>query len=127
MRICDWSLDVCSSDLAFRELPAAEWIEPLAANGVPVGLIKTVPEALSDAKESGRGMIMALSGDDGAAIGVVGNPIKFVGEQEVAGRYPPELGADAYDVLNTWLELDSADIAQLVDGKVVIVHDGAES
>ncbi|MFW7343244.1 CoA transferase [Pollutimonas sp. H1-120] len=104
---------------AFRARPAADWIEPLAVAGVPVALIKTVPEALSDARESGRGMVMELVKDDGTSIDVVGNPIKFVGVEEEAGRYPPELGADARAILDSWLGLDNTHVAQLLACKAV--------
>jgi len=110
---------------AFLARPAADWIEPLAVNGVPVALIKTVPEALDDARESGRGMIMPLRKGDGTAIEVVGNPIKFVGMPETAAEYPPGLGADAHAVLNAWLDMDDAHIEQLLDDKAVVMRERA--
>lgn len=110
----------CLLEEAFLARPATDWIEPLAANGVPVALIKTVPEALADARESGRGMIMPLSKNDGTKIDVVGNPIKFIGISEAPSSYPPVLGESVYDVLQDWLGLNAAQVAQLVDSKTVL-------
>lgn len=90
-------------EAAFLKKPAAQWIDHLNALGVPVALIKNVPEALADARDAGREMIMRLEDDAGHQADVVGNPIKFVGEPTVAATYPPALGGDAHAVLNDWL------------------------
>lgn len=108
-------------ETAFLARPAAQWVEPLAENGVPVALIKTVPEALDDARRSGRGMIMPLSKQNGTKIDVVGNPIKFIDAAELPGRYPPALGEDARGVLGAWLDMDGDRIERLVDSKTVVL------
>jgi crotonobetainyl-CoA:carnitine CoA-transferase CaiB-like acyl-CoA transferase len=88
---------------AFLARDAAAWIEPLTAQGVPVALIKTVPEALQDARESGREMITAMVSPQGQRIEVVGNPIKFAGVPTPPAAYPPALGADGEAVVQDWL------------------------
>ncbi|SMH46688.1 CaiB/BaiF CoA transferase family protein [Azospirillum agricola] len=108
---------------AFLARDAADWIAPLDARGVPVALIKTVPEALSDARGHGRGMILPLTDAAGTSIDVVGNPIKFVDETGLAddpASYPPVLGADAESVLDQWLGLGSADVRKLFDAKTLV-------
>lgn len=112
---------------AFLSRPAAEWIEPLASCGVPVALIKTVPEALSDARESGRDMIVELTKEDGTSIEVVGNPIKFIGATAETEAYPPALGADAYHVLNKWLGLDYAKITDLMNNNALLREERVRS
>ncbi|ARP76580.1 CaiB/BaiF CoA transferase family protein [Bordetella genomosp. 6] len=107
-------------EAAFLARPAAEWIEPLAANGVPVALIKTVPEALSEARTSGRGMVMPLRRPGGPQIEVVGNPIKFMGEAEPPARYPPRLGEDAPAILARWLGWSEQEILAMQARKVVM-------
>jgi len=106
-------------EAAFLKRPAAEWVQELAENGVPVALIKTVPEALADARESGRGMIMPLSRGDGRSIEVVGNPIKFMGQTEPESTYPPALGEDAMKVLSEWLGWECSKVDGLVEKKVL--------
>jgi crotonobetainyl-CoA:carnitine CoA-transferase CaiB-like acyl-CoA transferase len=100
---------------AFLGRSAADWIEPLNRQGVPVALIKTVPEALADAREAGRDMIVHLQGCGDQRIEVVGNPIKFPGAPKVAHSYPPALGQHSADVLNRWLALTPQAIAALRD------------
>lgn len=104
---------------AFLARGAADWIAPLQECGVPVALIKTVPEALADARMAGRGMVQPLRREDGTRIEVVGNPIKFVGETSPEPGYPPRLGEDAACVLGGWLGLDAAEVEALrADGVV---------
>jgi CoA:oxalate CoA-transferase len=98
---------------AFLARDAAAWIDPLVKKGVPVALIKNVPEALRDARASGRDMITTLVGADGETIDVVGNPIKFFGAQELPASYPPALGADAELVLNDWLGMATSEVQAL--------------
>lgn len=104
---------------AFLLRPAADWIAPLQQEGVPVALIKTVPEALADARESGRDMIMPLTSHGGRQIEVVGNPVKFVGEAPPGAVYPPALGQDAEPVLAQWLGADPASIQHMRDRGVI--------
>ncbi|ARP80438.1 carnitine dehydratase [Bordetella genomosp. 8] len=100
---------------AFLARPAADWVEPLQRAGVPVALIKNVPEALADAREAGRSMVLPLCDNDGDAIDVVGNPIKFSGEAEVPPTYPPRLGKDADEVLARWLGMPADDVRSLAE------------
>lgn len=98
-------------EAGFLQRNASDWIEPLTRLGVPIALIKTVPEALQDAREAGRGMIESLESDAGDRIDVVGNPIKFVSQQKAdVSTYPPALGADNEVVLRHWLEADASEI-----------------
>ena len=106
-------------EAAFLERSAADWIQPLVDHGVPVALIKTVPEALDDARIANRGMIAALQSDSGDSVEVVGNPIKFMGEPEAPASYPPALGADTAAVLTQWLSMDDVQVKDLLQRQVV--------
>ncbi|MFM0283826.1 CoA transferase [Paraburkholderia sediminicola] len=107
-------------EAAFSTRPAADWVEPMTQNGVPVALIKTVTEALDDARISGREMIVSLSDTDGHRIDLVGNPIKFSGGESVEPEYPPKFGANAQHVLSEWLDLDQEVIDDLMTQNVVL-------
>src|SRR5690606_33429539 len=111
---------------AFRTRPAAEWIAPLEELGVPVALIKTVPEALEDARAGERNMITAMTSNAGDTIEVVGNPIKFVGAAEPAPSYPPVLGEDAGPVLSQWLDMSQAEVDSLL-GEGIVTQRAAAS
>ncbi|WP_417260640.1 CaiB/BaiF CoA transferase family protein [Celeribacter sp.] len=89
---------------AFLTRDAIDWIPILEEADVPVALIKTVPEALDDARAYGRDMISRLEDDKGGHIHVVGNPIKLMGEQPMAASYPPTLNGDRDTVIAEWLD-----------------------
>jgi crotonobetainyl-CoA:carnitine CoA-transferase CaiB-like acyl-CoA transferase len=98
-------------EAAFLAAPADAWVERLVARGVPVALIRTVPEALDDAAQSGRGMVIELADGD-RRVQVVGDPIQYPGRPE--GRaFPPRLGEHTADVLRERLGLDDAEVARL--------------
>lgn len=88
---------------AFLTRDAKDWIPILEDADVPVALIKSVPEALGDARSYGRDMITQLDNGTDQPIEVVGNPIKIAGQAERADRYPPTLGADLESVTADWL------------------------
>lgn len=89
---------------AFSKKSASVWVECLIDNDVPAALIKKVPEALNDARESGRGMILNMQNPQtGKNVEVVGNPIHFDKEPAPEASYPPALGTSAETVLKDWL------------------------
>jgi CoA:oxalate CoA-transferase len=83
---------------AFKNRPAAEWADLLAAAGVPVAMVKNVPEALADARGSGRDMVVDLAGPDGTLVGTVGSPMLLDGVPR-PHRYPPAFGGDTEAIL----------------------------
>lgn len=107
-------------EAAFTAAPAATWVDQLTDRGVPAALIKTVVEALDDAEESGRGMVVDLADDLGRSVRVIGSPVKFVGESPVATGFPPALGRDTSRILRERLSMDHAQIEELVRDGVVM-------
>ncbi|MFC7766641.1 CaiB/BaiF CoA transferase family protein [Leucobacter soli] len=94
---------------------AANWVERLTVASVPAALIKTVPEALDDAEQAGRGMIVDLESEDGRRIRTIATPITFTGEEPRAHDFPPQLGADTDRILQEMLGMVEADIERLRD------------
>lgn len=92
---------------------AADWVEQLEKSGVPVALIKSVPEALADARQAGREMVVDLEGPDGQKISVVGNPVKISEYVTPALRYPPRLAEDTDMLLQELLGLGTDEIESL--------------
>ena len=86
-------------EAAFCARPAAEWVELLVARAVPAALIKTVPEALADARQAGRGMITPVTGPDGTVVETVATPVRYLGADPPPPRFPPRLGADTAAIL----------------------------
>ncbi len=87
----------------FLTRDAKDWINVLEEADVPVALIKSVPEALEDARSYGRDMITQLENGTDPAVDVVGNPIKFAGHAAPKNSYPPTLGDDLASVQADWL------------------------
>ncbi|CAN5397467.1 CoA transferase [soil metagenome] len=103
---------------ALLERPAEEWAALLVERSVPVALIKTVPEALADARHDRRGMSLPLYGPHGV-VETVGSPLQWMGEQPPGATYPPALGLDTVDVLAE-AGYDAERIQRLVAEGVVV-------
>ena len=86
-------------EAGFLSAGAEAWVDRLVERAVPAALIKTVPEALDDARSAGRGMIVPLAGPDGRVVETVATPIRFAGAGLAGHRFPPRLGADAVEIL----------------------------
>lgn len=109
-------------EAAFLDRDAADWITPLVEAGVPVALVKTVPEALADARVGQRDMICEIKDDSGNRVEIVGNPIKFPNAEPKPPGFPPPLGHHTRSVLNTWLDLDAADVDALLAAEVLTIQ-----
>lgn len=108
-------------EAAFRERSAQDWVDALEAAQVPCAMIKTVPEAIQDAREAGRGMIVELEDGLGNSVEVVGNPVRVGGAsgyQPQEYSYPPRLGADSKSLLAA-VGVDPADIDAMVERGVI--------
>jgi crotonobetainyl-CoA:carnitine CoA-transferase CaiB-like acyl-CoA transferase len=58
-----------------RERPAEEWVEALDAAGVPVGKVRTVPEALAAAAAAGRPATQTVDHPTAGPLDLVASPI----------------------------------------------------
>jgi crotonobetainyl-CoA:carnitine CoA-transferase CaiB-like acyl-CoA transferase len=108
---------------AFTQRSAHEWVDDLLARNVPAALIKTVTEALADARNGSRDMVIEVAAKDGRHIAMVGNPIKFVGETQLEPGFPPKLGEDTAHVLTELLSLPKEEVASLQARGVIRVAD----
>ncbi|MCW2692786.1 MAG: putative acyl-CoA transferase/carnitine dehydratase [Mycobacterium sp.] len=108
---------------AFLAEDAATWVDRLVERRVPCALIKTVPEALDDARETGRGMVLDLESEDGRRISVLGNPLLLVGDEPAAPEFPPVLGEHSDELLTGLLGMEPAQVARLHREGVVLGPD----
>jgi crotonobetainyl-CoA:carnitine CoA-transferase CaiB-like acyl-CoA transferase len=99
------------------ERSAEEWVEGLDAAGVPVGKVRTVPEALAAAAEAGLPATLGVEHPSAGPLELVASPIWGATERESATA-PPLLGEHTADVLHE-LGHDRARIAELAERGVV--------
>jgi CoA:oxalate CoA-transferase len=84
---------------AVQRRNATDLVADLIAQSVPAAMVKTVPEALEDARQADRGMSLVLESPHGQPLETVGSPLQWIGEPPREAIYPPSLGADTSDVL----------------------------
>ncbi len=94
----------------------AEWIEGLAAVGVPCSPVNTIADVFADPHTAAREMRIAMrhpaAGGDGT-VPLIGSPLKLSETPITYRHHPPMLGEDTEAVLADWLALDSAAIDTL--------------
>jgi crotonobetainyl-CoA:carnitine CoA-transferase CaiB-like acyl-CoA transferase len=100
-----------------RERPAEDWISELDAAGVPVGKVRTVPEALAAAAAAGRPATLSVEHPTAGALDLVASPIW--GPTRGDPSAPPLLGQHTREVL-TELGRSDEDIAALAAGGIVL-------
>ena len=101
-----------------RERPAEDWLTELDAAGVPVGKVRTVPEALAAAAEAGRAATLTVEHPTAGPLDLVASPIW--GATAAAPTPPPLLGEHTAEVLGE-LGRTSAEIEALAARSVVRV------
>jgi CoA:oxalate CoA-transferase len=106
-------------EAAFHKRTAAAWVDDLLAADIPAAVVNTLDRSLSDPQVRHRRMVLDLDGPAGEQARVAGNPIKFVGEGDMASNYPPILGADDRPVLSSVLGLSDERIDALIRDGIV--------
>ena len=83
---------------AFAERPGEEWVELLGAAGVPVGKVRSIPEALDAAAAAGRPATVTLPHPSAGSVELIGSPIwgDWLPPEATA---PPLLGEHTEEVL----------------------------
>jgi crotonobetainyl-CoA:carnitine CoA-transferase CaiB-like acyl-CoA transferase len=100
-----------------RERPAEEWIEALEVAGVPVGKVRTVPEALAAAAEAGHPATLGVEHPTAGPLDLVASPIWGPTDRRAATS-PPLLGEHTAAVLSE-LGRSQEEIAALLERGVV--------
>jgi crotonobetainyl-CoA:carnitine CoA-transferase CaiB-like acyl-CoA transferase len=82
----------------FRERPADDWVSALDAAGVPVGKVRSVPEALAAAAAAGRPATIGVEHPTVGELELVASPI-WRGDDAADTLPPPLLGQHTGEVL----------------------------
>ena len=110
---------IAAFDQAFLEKDADDWVASLLAEGVPVGTVNSVGEALANPQVVWRNMILELIDDEGNHLRVAGNPIKLPQDGERTHTFPPRLAQHTQEVLRDVLKLSPEKIGELVASEIV--------
>lgn len=92
---------------------ADEWVERVHPQGVPVGAINSIAQALEEPQVKARNMLVNIPHPLNPEFVTVGSPIKLSGTPVEYLRAAPMLGEHTDDVLKQQLGLDDKRLAEL--------------
>jgi len=106
---------------AFAADSAANWVRRLAARGVPISKVNSIPEATAEAREDRRSVLLSVGRPRGYEqdVELVGTSFTSPEDAPTALRPPPALGEHSREILSE-LGLDRERIRSLVEQGVVI-------
>lgn len=101
----------------FLTQPAQYWYDKLMQRGIPVGLIKSVGQVLSEKERKEREMVIELEDIEAGTFRLVGNPVKL-NQFSIPRRSPPRLGEHRQEILQE-LGFSEQEIHQWIQEKIV--------
>jgi crotonobetainyl-CoA:carnitine CoA-transferase CaiB-like acyl-CoA transferase len=104
---------------AFVRAATADWLEKLAAHGVPAGPINTIADVLTDEFAVERKLVRMMPHRLAGDVPVVANPVGFSSTPVSYRRGPPVLGEHTAEILADVLGMDSETIRALSAAGVV--------
>ena len=109
-------------DLIAKELinySAKSLINLLRQNGIPVGQVNTVKEALASDQTKAKKMVRTIDHNKIGKFKTLGIPLKMVGTPSSIRYAPPLLGQHTEEVLKEYLDLNATAVEELRHKKVI--------
>jgi len=104
-------------DAAFAERPTAEWLEALAARGVPSAPVNNVTDALLDPQVAARGDLVEIEHPRLGTVRQVASPLRIGGESNPLRRAPAR-GEHTVELLVSLCGYSSERVAELASSGV---------
>ena len=111
---------------ATRRQTTEHWVETLSVYGIPIGPLNTIGQAVAQPQIAHREMIAEVEHPAAGTVKMAASPLKL---SRTPGRVRgpgPAFGADTEAVLEEWLGLDGAAVAELADDGVVLTEGGPD-
>ncbi|WP_375777663.1 CaiB/BaiF CoA transferase family protein [Bradyrhizobium sp. ma5] len=86
----------------FARRSRADWLQALAAAGIPCGAIKSVGEVCETPQLTQRGMVQTVSHPAAGGVKFIARPTRFGDEPPAPSTPPPMLGEHTREVLAEW-------------------------
>ncbi len=108
-------------EAAARTKSVSDWLEGLAALGVPCGPVNTLDKVFNDPQFVHRGMKIQMEYPSAASgcVNLIGNPVHFSKTPVTYRQAPPRLGEQTTDVLAELTTLSKDQINQLKTNRVI--------
>ena len=97
----------------FRNGSTQHWLDVLEPAEIPVGRVRSVPEALSNPQVADRQMLIEVEHPTVGRMRMTGNPIKMSGLPDAPSLPPPLFGQHTEEVLAEKLNISSEEIEAL--------------
>jgi len=96
----------------FATQPTDHWIQCIRAAGVPVGSVRTVPEALEAPEIAARGLLADVEDARHGTLRLTASPLQLRGTPPAPPSAPPRLGEHTDDILRRVLACSSSELEQ---------------
>jgi crotonobetainyl-CoA:carnitine CoA-transferase CaiB-like acyl-CoA transferase len=97
----------------FRARDTADWLELLSDAGLPCGPVNTIDKVFTDPQVLHRNMLLEVEHPTAGKVRMAGMPVKFSCTPATLRLPPPLLGQHSEAVLQSWLNMARAEIAEL--------------
>lgn len=111
---------------AFRKRTTAEWYADFLAAGIPCGPVNTIADVANDEQVKFRQSIKPVTHAVAGTIPIADSPVRMSRSETGIQGPPPSMGADTESVLESWLGLGAAEVAELESSGIVATSGGPD-